>query len=194
MTDKPQIKLSETVVLMDAAFLNFVIKDVKGYFEESLQRPLSEIDLSEFTTCLLLDAGVGEGKGDIQFLTVYDSHSSRLFHCVPADLAKELDGVAFQSACGECSFASVTSEEMVSRGELFTDLLSIVLNAKDVRRVVVMSFNEEYGDKVTAALNDAEGKELFQFRMTEPDSPVNYRWDMLAFPLMHALGIRADEL
>lgn len=29
MNDKPQIKLSETVVLIDAAFLNFVITDMK---------------------------------------------------------------------------------------------------------------------------------------------------------------------
>ena len=28
MNDKPQIKLSETVVLIDAAFLNFVITDM----------------------------------------------------------------------------------------------------------------------------------------------------------------------
>ena len=30
MNDKPQIKLSETVVLIDAAFLNFVITDIKN--------------------------------------------------------------------------------------------------------------------------------------------------------------------
>lgn len=30
MSDKPQIKLAETVVLIDAAFLNFVITDIKG--------------------------------------------------------------------------------------------------------------------------------------------------------------------
>ena len=40
MNDKPQIKLSETVVLIDAAFLNFVITDMKGYFEETLRRSL----------------------------------------------------------------------------------------------------------------------------------------------------------
>ena len=45
MNDKPQIKLSETVVLIDAAFLNFVITDMKRYFEETLQRSLQEIDL-----------------------------------------------------------------------------------------------------------------------------------------------------
>ena len=46
MSDKPQIKLAETVVLIDAAFLNFVITDIKGYFEETLHRSLQEIDLS----------------------------------------------------------------------------------------------------------------------------------------------------
>ena len=45
-----QIKLSETVVLIDAAFLNFVITDMKGYFEKTLQRSLQEIDLSMLTT------------------------------------------------------------------------------------------------------------------------------------------------
>ena len=56
MSDKPQIKLAETVVLIDAAFLNFVITDIKGYFEETLHRSLQEIDLSMLTTYITLDA------------------------------------------------------------------------------------------------------------------------------------------
>lgn len=68
MNDKPQIKLSETVVLIDAAFLNFVITDMKRYFEETLQRSLQEIDLSMLTTYLTLDAGIAEGKNEVQFL------------------------------------------------------------------------------------------------------------------------------
>ena len=72
MNDKPQIKLSETVVLIDAAFLNFVITDMKGYFEDTLQRSLQEIDLSILTTYLTLDAGITEGKNEVQFLFVYD--------------------------------------------------------------------------------------------------------------------------
>ena len=66
MNDKPQIKLSETVVLIDAAFLNFVITDMKGYFEETLRRSLQDIDLSMLTTYLTLDAGITEGKNEVQ--------------------------------------------------------------------------------------------------------------------------------
>ena len=194
MNDKPQIKLSETVVLIDAAFLNFVITDMKGYFEETLQRSLQEIDLSLFTSYLTLDAGINEGKNEVQFLFVYDKESRHLQHCQPSDLQEELNGVAFQSPYGEFSFAGVPSEGMVSREDLFMDLLSVVSDSVDVKRMIVVSFNEEYGKKVTDALHEVKGKEIIQFRMNEPEASVEYKWDMLAFPVMQALGIRADEL
>lgn len=194
MNDKPQIKLSETVVLIDAAFLNFVITDMKGYFEKTLQRSLQEIDLSILTTYFTLDAGITEGKNEVQFLFVYDKQSSRLAYCQPSDLEKELNGVAFQSPYGEYSFASVPSEGMVSREDLFVDMLHIVADSADVKKMIVVSFNEEYGQRVTDALHEVKGKEIIQFRMNEPESPVDYKWDMLAFPVMQALGIRADEL
>lgn len=194
MNEKPEIKLSETVVLIDAAFLNFVITDMKGYFESALQRSLPEIDLSILSTYLTLDAGITEGKNEVQFLFVYDKDSDRLQHCQPSDLRKELNGVAFQSPYGEYSFATVSSEEMVSRENLFLDLLSIVSDSDDVKKMIVISFNEEYGDKVTNALYEVKGKEVIQFRMNEPETPVEYKWDMLAFPIMQAFGIKADEL
>lgn len=194
MNDKPQIKLSETVVLIDAAFLNFVITDMKGYFEETLRRSLQDIDLSMLTTYLTLDAGITEGKNEVQFLFVYDEESDQLVYCHPSDLVKELNEVAFQSPYGEYSFASVPSEGMVSREDLFLDLLSIVADSADVKRMIVVSFNEEYGKKVSDALHEVKGKEIIQFRMNEPEVQVEYKWDMLAFPVMQALGIRAEEL
>lgn len=194
MNDKPQIKLAETVVLIDAAFLNFVITDMKGYFESTLQRSLQTIDLSMLTTYLTLDAGIAQGANEVQFLFVYDKDSSELLHCQPSDLKEALNGVAFQSPYGEYSFASVPSEGIVSREDLFFDLLSIITDSADVKRMIIISFNEEYGKKITDALNEVEGKEVIQFRMDEPETPVNYKWDMLAFPMMRALGIKAEEL
>ena len=194
MNDKPQIKLSETVALIDAAFLNFVITDMKKYFEKALQRSLQVIDLSMLTTYLTLDAGISKGKNEIQFLFVYDKEASSLVNCQPSDLEKELNGVAFQNSYGEYSFASVPSEGMVSRESLFLDLLSIVVDSADVKRIIILSFNEEYGKEVTNALNEVQGKEVIQFRMDKPDTQVGYKWDMLAFPVMRALGVRADEL
>ncbi|MEB3375924.1 DUF6621 family protein [Bacteroides sp. CR5/BHMF/2] len=111
MSDKPQIKLAETVVLIDAAFLNFVITDIKGYFEETLHRSLQEIDLSMLTTYITLDAGITEGKNEVQFLFVYDKESSRLQYCQPSDLQEELNGVAFQSPYGEYSLLAFRRKE-----------------------------------------------------------------------------------
>ena len=38
-----KIKLPEIVMLVDAAFLNFIVSDLKRYFENVLNRPLQEI-------------------------------------------------------------------------------------------------------------------------------------------------------
>ena len=189
-----KIKLPEIVMLIDAAFLNYVVSDLKSYFEKMLNRPLREIDLSLSTTYLALDAGISEGDNKVQLLFVYDKDSSKLLFCKPADLKEELNGVAFSSQFGEFSFAGVPCEEMVTREELFLDLLEIVSDSADVKKLTVISFNEEYGDKVRIALNAVKEKEVIQFRMSEPDGVVEYHWEMLAFPLMQALGIKGDEL
>lgn len=138
--------------------------------------------------------GLRKEKMKCSFFLFMIKESGNLAHCRPSDLEKELNGVAFQSPYGEYSFASVPSEGMVSREDLFLDLLSIVADSADVKKMILVSFNEEYGKKVTDALNEVQGKEIVQFRMNEPDTPVAYKWDMLAFPVMQALGIRADEL
>ena len=192
MNDK--IKLSETVMLIDAAFLDFVVTDMKKYFTSLLKRELQEVDLSHLMTYLALDVGIGEGKNDIQVLLVYDAESMKFAHCRPSDLKTELDGVAFTNEWGEFSFASVSSEGMVSREELYLDLLNIVSDSTDVKKLLVISYNEEYGNRVAAALKEVKEKEIIQFRMNEPDAPIDYRWELLAYPVMQALGIRGEEL
>lgn len=189
-----KIKLSQNVMLIDASFLNFVVMDLKKYFERLLKRSLQEIDLTELSSYLALDAGIAEGENEIQMLMVYDKESTVLQHCHPSDLKGELDGVAFKNQVGEFVFAGVPCEEMVSRADLYVDLLGIVADCSDVKRLIVVSFNEEYGQEVTAALSKVEGKEIIQFRMNEPEEMLAYRWEMLAFPVMQSLGIRGDEL
>lgn len=189
-----KIKLSQNVMLIDASFLNFVVMDLKKYFERLLKRSLQEIDLTELSSYLALDAGIAEGENEIQMLMVYDKESTVLQHCHPSDLKGELDGVAFKNQVGEFVFAGVPCEEIVSRADLYVDLLGIVADCSDVKRLIVVSFNEEYGQEVTAALSKVEGKEIIQFRMNEPEEMLAYRWEMLAFPVMQSLGIRGDEL
>ncbi len=194
MKENNTIKLAETVVLIDAVFMNYVVSDLKKHFEKYLKRPLQDIDITYLATILALNAGIKEGENKIQYLFVYDKSGEKLVHCNPSDLKKELNGVAFENTYGEHLFASISSEGIVSRAELYLDLLNIIADSADVKRMLVISFNEEYGEEVTTLLNKVKGKEILQLRMYEPDVPVQYKWDILAFPLMQALRIRGDEL
>lgn len=192
---KNEVKFSETVMLVDAAFLNFVMTDIKKNFERMLGRLLQEVDLSDLFVYLALDAGLAPGKNEVQVLLIYDADSTKFSHCHPSDLAEELSGTAFQDASmGEFSFYSFQPEGMVSLEELYLESLALLTEAKEVKKLVVISFNEEYGDKVAAILDKAEDKEIVQFRMNEPGKQTGYRWEILAYPLMRALGIRGEEL
>lgn len=189
-----KIKLSQNVMLIDAAFLNYVVADLKRHFEQALNRALQEIELSELITYLALDAEITEGKNEIQVWMVYDKDSLELVHCQPSDLKTALNGVAFAGNFGEFLFSSVPCEDMTTREELFLDLLTIVSDSVDVKKLMVVSFNEEYGDKVASVLKAIKEKSIIQFRMDDPSDAVPYRCEMLAYPVMQALGIRGDEL
>ena len=64
-----------------------------------------------------------------------------------------------------------------------------------MRQLILVSFNEEYGDKVMNRLKKIKNKKTIQFRMNEPEElPEGHQWEMLAYPLMQALGIRGEEL
>jgi len=189
-----EIKMAETVMLIDAAFLNFVTEDVKKNFERMLNRELQDMDLSHLFTYIALDAGISEGKNEMQIFFIYDDDSASLVHAQPSDMVKELNNVAFSNEFGEFCFNTFQPEKMVSREELFLESLKVISDAKEVKKLIVLSFNEEYGDKVNDILKDVEKKDLIQFRMNEPEQDINYRWEMLAYPVMQSLGIRGDEL
>lgn len=189
-----KIKMAETVMLIDAAFLNLVTEDLKKNFERMLSRELQEIDLSHLFTYLALDAGISEGKNEIQIFFIYDDESARLVHAQPSDLAKELNGVAFSNEFGEFSFNTFQPEGMATREELFLESLKVVKDAEGTKRIVVLSFNEEYGNKVFSVLQEVKEKEVIQFRMDEPETEADFRWEILAYPVMQSLGIRGDEL
>lgn len=188
------IKLAETVMLVDASFLNFVTRDIKTNFERMLNRELQDMDLSHLFTYLALDAGITEGKNEMQIFFIYDKDSSSIVHAQPSDLVNELNNVAFSNEFGEFCFNTFQPEGMATREELFLESLKVLVDTEEVKRIIVLSFNEEYGAKVHKILKEVEEKELLQFRMNEPDDEIEYRWEMLAYPIMQAMGIRGEEL
>ena len=195
------VKLAENVILVDVAYFNDVVKDLKRYFELQLGRPLQNIYVEEWASYLALDSGVRDKENNIGVLFVHDGQTDKLLHCDLADLNKDLNGVGFTNQLGEFSFTSVSSEGLVSRANLYLDLLNIALNSADVKRLMLVPFIDDYGAKLMEVLDEylrnadtENSKGLFLFNMDEPAHPLGCKWDLLGYSMMRALGIKAEEL
>lgn len=77
---------------------------------------------------------------------------------------------------------------------MFVDSLQIIAEAKEVKRLLVVGYNEEYGDKIEEVLDKTEGKIITQFRMDEPKEKKKYATEIIAYAVMKALGIKGEEL
>ena len=144
---------------------------------------------------LFKDAGLQFGENNIQVLLIYDKESENMSTCQPGDLRQELNNVAFKSHLGEFAFYSFEPSDMAGRDELFLESLRVVADAKDVKRLIAVPAEEEYGNEVPAILNKVDGKDgMTVFGMNPPTEAIAYQWEMLGFAVLQALGIKADEL
>lgn len=190
-----EVKFAETVILADAAYLDRVAGDLSKYFGEVVGRKLPKADLPVLLECLSLDGGIPLGENALQVLFIYDEESKKMNAFQPSDLEKELNNVAFRSQLGEFTLYSFQPGDMASREELFVESLKLVADAKEVKRLIVVPGEEEYGDKIPAVLNKVDGKEkITVFGMNPPGGEMSYQWEMLGFAVLQSLGIKAEEL
>lgn len=190
-----EIKFAETVILVDAAYLDRVAGDLAMHFGEVIGRKLPKADLPVLLECLALDAGTPLGGNAIQVLFIYDEESKRMDAFTPSELEKELNDVAFKSQLGEFALNAFEPSDMATREDLFLESVKLVADAAEVHRMIVVPAEEEYGDKLPGILNKAEGKEsITVFGMNPLSAEISYRWEMLGFGILQALGIKSDEL
>lgn len=198
------IKFSEYVILLDVAFLGGMVRSVREVMEHRLGRELPPLDLVEWLTCLLLDAGVRGGGHQIQVLLVKTGgHTTVLNGCVPSEL-DELDGKACATSLGECSFTLVTDEGLVTKGHLFFDLLTLLLNDSSLQALLLVpaaeipdSDVEDVLLQIRKDMGEEAGKALSRthwFRMAPPQTALPCQWCPVVYSLAHVLGIREDEL
>lgn len=190
-----EVKFADTVMLIDAAYVDRVAGDLSRHFGEVVGRKLPKADLPVLLECLVLDSGVPVGENTLQVLFIYDEESKKMNAFQPSDLEKELNNVAFQSQLGEFALYSFEPSDMATREELFLESIKVVADAKEVKRLIVVPAEEEYGDKIPALLNKVDGKEkITVFGMNPPAAQVAYQWDILGFSVLESLGIKAEEL
>lgn len=180
--------------MIDACFLEMLTTDFKKNFERIIGRELNIIDLSELLTYIALDGGITPGENDIDVLFIYSSEHPSFSNCIPARLDTELNNVAFKNSIGEFTCRTFPNERIVSTDDMFVDSLQIIAEAKEVKRLLVVGYNEEYGDKIEEVLDKTEGKIITQFRMDEPKEKKKYATEIIAYAVMKALGIKGEEL
>ncbi len=189
------MKFDESVMLVDVAFLNHVIEDLRRNFSRMLMRDLKRIDLSELISFIALDAGLKpDAENKIQVLLIYDDLSAKIVYSDPGDVEKELNNVAFQSDLGEFSFYSFCPEGLVSIAELLTESAKIAFSEKEVQRLWIVADDTQNESLWKDILPQEEtDKEILVFSMSDPVGK-KYRQELLGYPVMQALGIRSDEV
>lgn len=190
-----EIKLPETVFVVDASFLEFATLNLKSFFEQHLGRTLDEIDLSLLFTYLMLDTEISIDDKQVQVLLAYDGETENFSVCSPSSLKEELNGVAFKNEeLGEFLFASTTTEGMVSREELFLDLVRVSCENDNVKNIVLLTREDEYSQELRNLIEENKNKNISQFGITKQPLSTTITYFLFAYPAMKAMGIRGDEL
>ena len=190
-----ELKFAEKVILIDAAYINNVTNDLSKHFGQVIGRELPKADLPIFLECVAMDAAIQPGDHTLQVLFVYDKSQSKMDAFNPGDLKKELNDVAFKSQLGEFQLNTFEPSDMADRESFFLEAVKLVADAKEVKHLVVVPSETEYGNQLPEIFEKVDGKEsIHVLGMNPPEPSKNYHGEMLGYAVLQALGIRSDEL
>ena len=190
-----ELKFAEKVILIDAAYINKVTKDLSQHFGQVIGRELPKADLAIFLECVAMDAAIQPGDNVLQVLFVYDKDENKMDAFNPSDLKNELSDVAFKSQLGEFQLNALEPSDMADRESFFLEAVKLVADAKEVKHLVMVPSESEYGDKLPEIFDKVDGKEsIHVLGMNPPVSSDKYQWEMLGYAVLQALGIRSDEI
>lgn len=190
-----ELKFAEKVILIDAAYINKVTNDLGKHFGQVIGRELPKADLSVFLECVAMDAGFQAGEGNLQVFLVYDKSQPQMDAFCPSDLKKELNDVAFKSRLGEFQLNTFNPSDMADKEAFFLESVKLVADAKEVKHLVVIPSEAEYGDKLPEIFEKVDGKEsICVFGMNPLEPSDKFRWEMMGYAVLQALGIRPDEI
>ena len=165
------------------------------YFSQVIGRKLPKADLPIFLECVAMDAAIQPGENTLQVLFVYDKEQPKMDAFNPSDLKKELNDVAFKSQLGEFQLNTFEPSDMADRESFFLEALKLVADAKEVKHLVVVPSETEYGNQLPEIFEKVDGKEsIHVLGMNPPEPSKNYHWEMLGYAVLQALGVRSDEI
>ena len=190
-----ELKFAEKVILIDASYINKVTSDLSQHFGQMIGRELPKADLPIFLECVAMDAAIQPGENVLQVLLVYDKELTKMDAFNPGDLKKELNDVAFKSQLGEFQLNTFEPSDMADREAFFLEAVKLVADAKEVKHLVIVPSETEYGDKIPEILEKVDGKESIHVLGMNPLAPSKaFSWEMMGYAVLQALGIRSDEI
>ena len=190
-----ELKFAEKVILIDASYINKVTGDLSQHFGQMIGRELPKADLPIFLECVAMDAAIQPGENVLQVLLVYDKELTKMDAFNPGDLKKELNDVAFKSQLGEFQLNTFEPSDMADREAFFLEAVKLVADAKEVKHLVIVPSETEYGDKIPEILEKVDGKESIHVLGMNPLGPSKaFSWEMMGYAVLQALGIRSDEI
>lgn len=190
-----KIPFAPVVMLIDASYLDRVGSDMSVHFAPIVNRELPKADLTNLLECLALDAGIQLGENEVQVIFIYDAGEEKMNFCTPSNLGRELHDVAFKSQLGEFSLYAFQPSDMATREDLFIESFQLAGESKDVHRIIIVPDEDGYGERMGNYINKVKGKEsITVFGMNPPAYEGDYSFEMLGFPILQSLGIRAEEL
>lgn len=207
---------SENVIIVDGDYIDRVAFDLTVNFERMLERRIPRADMARWLDCVALDGGLRPveeaqtAKAETedstathhpepatqttQVIFLHDKRTGKLENFTPDNYADDLNGKAFRDALGEFQLSSYAVEELRSKEDHLLDVLELVCEQAEVKRVMIVPDAETMYEPVRHALRKAdEEKHITVFAM-QPMAGGNFRQEILGYSLMQALGIRAEEL
>lgn len=188
-----QTKWAPNVVLVDADYLDNVAFDLTVNFERMIGRRIEQADLCHWIDCIALDSGLRPGDNEVQVHFLHSKQRDGLKYFNPSKFDADLNGLSFKDNLGHFSLFSFPVEEVVEKDEFVVQSLTMLADAKEIKRLAVVADMEAYGDRIRKICANTEGKEICLFAM-EPQSGRGFSQEILGYSLMSALGIKGEEL
>ncbi len=181
----------ENVILVDADYVDKVAFDLTVNFERMIGRRIPQADMAKWLECTALDGGLREGQHKVQVVLLHQQQQMENF---APGLHTALDGKAFEGPLGEFLISCVPVEDLVTMDDLFTDSMQVIVNAGEVKRLIVIPDAEHYYNKVREALRHTADEKHVTMLTMQPMQGGNFKQEILGYSLMAAMGIRADEI
>lgn len=186
--------LKDRIILVDADHADAVAADLRANFKRMIGREIPPADMASWLVCCALDAGWKSEADQVQVVFVYSAASKNLRHFLPADLQTEVDGQAFRDeALGEFLLSAVAEEDINAGKPLFVQCFQALVEDKKKRSVVLVPDLSRYGEALDELLSSPHECEVTLLSML-PHSVEGVSHVVSGYGLMHAMGIRSDEL